>query len=155
MEQANVCGFEGNSDLYGLGIRLGVYTQWHASYFVSLWRVFPESRGGGLNFPPLGLHSRLDVIRTGLVEDYVIFVLALVVAMMTSKARAKQTHAVDILILAYIVFGGMMVLMGYRFPVKFPSRLELSIPPATADCCRSKLYRRSALLQLVLVARRT
>jgi hypothetical protein len=134
MDQANVCGFEGNSDLYGLGIRLGVYTQWLASYFVSLWRVYKRDQCEWIRrrrvHPSFSdLYPRLSAIRKGLVENYVIFLLALVVTMMTSKVRSEPTHAVDILILTYIIFGGMMVLMGTRFPVKFTQQLETSVHP--------------------------
>jgi hypothetical protein len=130
MDQANVCGFEGNSDLYGFGIRLGVYTQWLASYFVSLWRVYTRDesewipRRRRVHPSSSDLYGRLSVIRKGLVENYAIFLLALVVTTMTSKVRSEPTHAVDILILTYIIFGGMMVLMGTRFPVKVTQELE-------------------------------
>jgi hypothetical protein len=31
MATASVCGFSGNSDVYGLGVRLGTYLQWLSS----------------------------------------------------------------------------------------------------------------------------
>jgi hypothetical protein len=35
LDRHNVCGFEGNSDLYGLGIRLGVYFQLSSSFLAN------------------------------------------------------------------------------------------------------------------------
>ncbi|KAJ0418199.1 hypothetical protein BJY00DRAFT_287999 [Aspergillus carlsbadensis] len=142
MEQSHVCGFEGNSDLYGLGIRLGIYTQWLASYFVSLWRTQRITQDAHTSFSDLYL--RLFLLQNGLVENYVIFLLALVVTMMTSKARAEPTHAVDILILTYIIFGGMMVLMGNRFPVKFLIQLESLVHPALIIAAGA-IYTRAAV----------
>jgi hypothetical protein len=92
---------------------------------------------GSLDYSPSGLHSRLSVIRKGSVENYVIFLVALVVAMMTSTARSESAHAVGILILTHIIFGGMMVTMGNGFPVRFTEGCECSIHPALVIAART------------------
>ena len=39
MASPQTCGFEGNPDIYGIGIRVGFYTQalaaWYANYFLA------------------------------------------------------------------------------------------------------------------------
>ncbi|RYP13972.1 hypothetical protein DL765_006638 [Monosporascus sp. GIB2] len=79
------CGFEGNPDLYGLGIRLGIYMQWISSLTVPSWD--PDGR-------------------KSLVENYIIFLYALVVVMIVTTVQATPTHAVEVVLLSYIIFGG-------------------------------------------------
>lgn len=62
-------GFEGNSDLYGLGIRLGVYLQWVSSWLIQT-----------LN--PNGIMTTHDTNS--------IFVLAILVAMISATARGRH-----------------------------------------------------------------
>ncbi|KAF4336376.1 beta-ketoacyl synthase [Fusarium beomiforme] len=98
------CGFEGNSDLYGLGIRLGVYFQWLSTLIVYGW--YPEGRNE-------------------LAEAYIIFVTAITITMIVATARAEPTHAVEILILTYIIFGGLITVSTIGFRKSHQKRIKL------------------------------
>ncbi|KAE9993780.1 hypothetical protein EG327_003285 [Venturia inaequalis] len=84
------CGFEGNPDLYGLGIRIGVYFQWASALII--WRWYPEGRNelGGA---------------------YLVFLFALLIAMVVITARREPIHSAEILLLIYIIFGGVFTVM--------------------------------------------
>jgi hypothetical protein len=84
------CGFSGNSDLYGLGIRLGVYFQWASSFIIYGW--YPEGRND-------------------LAESYLGFLVAITIAIIVITARAEPTYAAEILVLSYIIFGGIYTVM--------------------------------------------
>jgi hypothetical protein len=84
------CGFEGNPDLYGLGIRMGVYFQWASALII--WRWYPEGR-------------------TELGGAYLVFLFALLIAMIVTTARLEPTHSAEILLLMYIIFGGIFTVM--------------------------------------------
>jgi len=84
------CGFPGNSDLYGLGIRLGVYFQWASALIVYGW--YPEGQDD-------------------LAESYLVFLFALTVGIIVITARAESTYAAEILLLTYIIFGGVWTVM--------------------------------------------
>jgi hypothetical protein len=86
----DACGFSGNSDLYGLGIRLGVYFQWTSALIIYVW--YPEGR-------------------KDLAEAYLSFLFALIVAVLVITGRADPTYAAEILILTYIIFGGILTAM--------------------------------------------
>lgn len=88
--QAPACGFEGNSDLYGLGIRLGVYFQWLSGFVVFI-----------------GLTSG----RQALAEAYLAFLFAVLIAALVISKKAAQTHAVEIVLLLYIIYGGIFALL--------------------------------------------
>jgi hypothetical protein len=82
------CGFSGNSDLYGLRIRLGVYFQWTSTFIIYGWYI----------------EGWKD-----LAESYLGFLAAI-------TARAEPTYAAQVLLLSYIIFGGIYTVMmvGYR-----------------------------------------
>jgi hypothetical protein len=84
------CGFSGNSDLYGLGIRLGVYFQWASTLIIYGW--YPEGRND-------------------LVESYLGLLVAITIAIIVITARAEPTYAAEILVLSYIIFGGTLTVM--------------------------------------------
>lgn len=81
------CGFEGDSDLYGLGIRLGIYMQWLTS------------------FAPTTDLQKFAVFR----ETYSIFVFAIFIAILVLTAEKRPTHTAEMLVLAYIIFGGVFI----------------------------------------------
>jgi hypothetical protein len=85
------CGFQGNPDLYGLGIRLGVYFQWASAQIIYGW--YPEGRND-------------------LAESYLVFLFAIIVAVIVITAQAEPTYAGEILILIYIIFGGIYTVLG-------------------------------------------
>jgi len=89
-EQNTKCGFEGNPDLYGLGIRMGVYFQWVSALVI--WRWWPQGR-------------------TELGGAYLVFLFALLVAMIVKTAQVDPTYSAEILILMYIIFGGVFTVM--------------------------------------------
>jgi hypothetical protein len=80
------CGFAGNPDLYGLGIRLGVYLQWISSLVV--WAWYPD---GSAN----------------LMQTYLVFLFAIMIVVLVSTVKDTPIWAVEIVVLTYIVFGGV------------------------------------------------
>lgn len=80
------CGFDGNSDLYGLGIRLGVYFQWLSALIIYLW--YPDGR-------------------VELVGAYTAFIGAVSIATLVLTTEAHSTYTAEVLILMYIIFGGV------------------------------------------------
>ena len=79
----NKCGFTGNSDLYGIGIRLGYYTQalsvWFANYF-----VFSEARE--------------------LRSVNLLFLVALFIALIWLSHQSQQTYAIEVFLLLRLLF---------------------------------------------------
>ena len=77
-----VCRFDGNTDMYGLGIRIGFYLQWYASDLAS-WLAPSEVDGIRLTnsvfiaatFLALLIQVILDVSNLRVVEVYVILLL--------------------------------------------------------------------------------
>ena len=79
----DTCGFTGNSDLYGIGIRLGYYTQalsvWFANYF-----VFSEARE--------------------LRSVNLLFLVALFIALVWLSHHSQQTYAIEVFLLLRLLF---------------------------------------------------
>lgn len=77
------CGFTGNPDLYGIGIRLGYYTQalsvWFANYF-----VLSEAKG--------------------LRSVNLLFLVALFIALAWLSHRPQQTYAIEVFLLLRLLF---------------------------------------------------
>ncbi|KAH8820627.1 hypothetical protein F5884DRAFT_826984 [Xylogone sp. PMI_703] len=96
------CGFEGNPDLYGLGIRLGVYMQWASALVIC-------------NFNPEG--------RSELANAYLAFITAVSLAVLIITARADPTYAAEIMVLTYIIFGGVYTIMGVGMRKSMRARL--------------------------------
>lgn len=85
--QPQECGFEGNSDFYGLGIRIGVYLQWLASLVSFVW--VPSQTG------PIGAANMA-------------FLLAIFIAMFMATYHSACTFGAEIIIVLYILWGGSM-----------------------------------------------
>lgn len=77
------CGFSGNSDIYGVGIRIGYYTQalaaWHANFFF------------------LREAKNLRAVNG-------LFLLALVIVILIYAHNAQETHAIEVFLLMQIGF---------------------------------------------------
>ena len=87
------CEYKGNSDLYGFGIRLGLYLQWTASVISKAWT------------------PSLDSLRDLLDAD-AIFLLAIFVATSVySTGVLEPVHDVDVLILLHMFFGDVYSVM--------------------------------------------
>ncbi|RSL65926.1 hypothetical protein CEP54_004020 [Fusarium duplospermum] len=100
----NECAFQGEPDIYGFGIRLGIYLQWTSVLIVRTFKL----RG-----------------RASLAKSYVIFIFAIFVALLFMTANAtpsteinkssedtpKGPYAVEVMILAYIIFGGVYIVL--------------------------------------------
>lgn len=82
-ESQKKCGFSGNSDLYGIGIRLGYYTQalsvWFANYFVL---------------------SEAKVLRS----VNLLFLVALFIALAWLSHQPQQTYAIEVFLLLRLLF---------------------------------------------------
>jgi hypothetical protein len=95
---APTCQFQGNSDVYGLGVRLGVYLQWIASHIANRNRHCKESIGGFL-------------------DTNTIFLSALIIATGLLSLERSSTYAVEIAIVLYLIWGtlgSVLVINGYR-----------------------------------------
>ena len=80
-------GFVGNSDIYGLGVRSGLYLQWVSSLLAK--HLLPEES-------------------TALMRSYLIFHIALCIAVTVLTVQKTCTFAVKIVLLYYLVFGGFI-----------------------------------------------
>jgi hypothetical protein len=92
------CSFAGNSDAYGLGIRLGVYLQWLGSHIANRTYYARDSIGN-------------------LLDTNAIFLSALLVATWLLSVRKDETYAVEIAILLYLMWGtlgSVFTIRGYR-----------------------------------------
>ena len=92
------CSLEGNSDVYGLGIRLGVYLQWLVSHIAN--RAY-YARGSIGN----------------LLDTNTVFLSALLVATSLLSIRKDETYAVEIAISLYLMWGtlgSVFSIRGYR-----------------------------------------
>jgi hypothetical protein len=85
------CGFAGNSDIYGLGIPLGLYLQWVSAVHSKRYLASPE--------------SILELTRTDTV-----FLLAISIATaVLSSGSIGEPRAVEILIMLHIFFGDIYI----------------------------------------------
>lgn len=81
------CGFIGNPDIYGLGIRLGIYLQWIASCVSNTYFICP------LEHP-------------GLLDSYLVFNSALLIATFVLTAQPLDTHIAEMSIIFFMIFNG-------------------------------------------------
>lgn len=88
LENRSTCSLTGNPDLYGLGIRLGVYFQWLSALITS--------RLTSANF-------------AGLIKSYVVFLGAIFIAILVLTRTQDSVRTEEMLILLYIFFGGDLV----------------------------------------------
>ena len=79
------CGFEGNADLYGLGIRLGIYLQWFSSMVVGAANLLEEA--------------------DSLYEAYLLFTSAIAIAIFVLTFGGTM-HTVEVVIMLYVFYGG-------------------------------------------------
>lgn len=84
-------GFQGNSDYYGIGIRIGLYLQWMASLLAN-------------NFLP---HTQ-----TELQKVYLVFSLAICFATVITTFSGTCTFSIEIEILYWMYWGGYMCVFG-------------------------------------------
>ena len=103
------CNFPGNPDIYGLGIRAGIYLQWIASFLSSKF---------------------LDEDEVEIRDANTMFLLAIFIATaVLSTTNQEQTHAVEGLILLYIFFGGAFAVL---FPVLSTKAKQLQLRSSVA-----------------------
>ncbi|KAM7184271.1 hypothetical protein V8F33_013085 [Rhypophila sp. PSN 637] len=88
---APTCGFEGNLDTYGLGVRLGNYLSWATIMIATIW--FPK-------------------IRADLLDATIIFSIALFGSTILVSVNRDTTHSVEIIIMSYLFFGGIFCITG-------------------------------------------
>ncbi|CEL03560.1 hypothetical protein ASPCAL04713 [Aspergillus calidoustus] len=79
------CGFPGNSDLYGLGIRLGIYLQWLSAQTAAFFYLADTNT---------------------LFFNYIIFTVAIIIAVIVLTFQG-ETHAVEMIVMIYMFFGGL------------------------------------------------
>jgi hypothetical protein len=88
---AKTCDFEGNSDIYGLGIRLGIYFGWISSCISTHGRFDKQLANG---WP------------TDLVNAAFIFEIAIFIATVVLATNLKSTvHSVELMLMTLIFFG--------------------------------------------------
>ncbi|OAF98788.1 uncharacterized protein CC84DRAFT_1223533 [Paraphaeosphaeria sporulosa] len=92
-KNATLCeeGFLGNADLYGLGIRLGLYLQWMSSFLAN-------------NF--------LSSTRQEIQRVYLVFSLAICLATLIASTRKSCVFSVEIEILYWMYWGGYVCVFG-------------------------------------------
>lgn len=96
-------GYDGNPDIYGLGIRLGIYFQWVGAVLSKWFRGEPE------------------VLRDLLNENGVFLLAIFVASIILCTGGTDSPHAVDVLILLYIFFGSTYIII---FDANVSDRLE-------------------------------
>ena len=74
----DTCGFEGNADTYGLGVRLGIYLSWTSTIIASGW---------------------LPTIRADIIDTLVIFTLAFFGATLLVTIYRDETYIIEIIIM--------------------------------------------------------
>jgi hypothetical protein len=84
-------GFIGNSDFYGLGIRIGVYLQWWASLITDI-------------FVPSQWYT--------MIVSQSIFSLSLIIALIVLAFQHSCTFTVDIIIVLALFWGGIITISG-------------------------------------------
>jgi hypothetical protein len=92
-----VCGIPGNPDIYGLGIRLGLYLLWVATIFT---------------------YECLQDEISNAIDTNLIFFFSISIATFVISIQSPKPHAEEIYILLVLFFGGFVSL---AFPSKFGS----------------------------------
>ena len=128
---SNECEFSGNSDFYGLGIRLGVYLQWTTSI--------------------LALYLHTEAVSENL-DTNTIFVFALFAALLSATAR-DQVRAAEVLILLQLCWGfllGVLTIWGHRLredygktkrePIRYPLMGSLFRLGLTSAICAYSVW---------------
>lgn len=84
------CGFAGNSDLYGLGIRVGIYLQWISSIIVN--------------------HFLSSQIKNYAATN-IVFGFAICVALLILTFRDDCTYIAEVIVLMFMFWGGIYPLV--------------------------------------------
>ncbi|KAL6230204.1 hypothetical protein BDW75DRAFT_223336 [Aspergillus navahoensis] len=82
---ADQCGFPGNSDLYGLGIRAGIYLQWLSAQIAAFFYLADTNT---------------------LFFNYIVFTVAIIVAVIVLVFQG-ETYTLEMVIMIYMFFGGL------------------------------------------------
>ncbi|PMD31289.1 hypothetical protein L207DRAFT_572957 [Hyaloscypha variabilis F] len=101
-EQLCAVGFQGNSDIYGLGIRIGLYLQWFSSLLAN--------------------HALVET-RKSLSQAYLIFSLAIFITIMVMTGRSECDFTIELVMLYIMFFGGFLCVF-YR-----PNLISKENPP--------------------------
>jgi hypothetical protein len=88
------CGFVGNSDVYGLGVRLGVYLQWISTVLANVY---------------------LPNERRGMVAASLAYSIAMFIALLVLVFDGSCLYMVEVIVLLYLLVGGVTSIAGtYR-----------------------------------------
>ncbi|KAJ0416721.1 hypothetical protein BJY00DRAFT_316602 [Aspergillus carlsbadensis] len=79
------CGFPGNSDLYGLGIRTGIYLQWLSAQIAAFFYLADTNT---------------------LFFNYIIFTLAIIIAVIVLTFQG-ETYTLEMIVMIHMFFGGL------------------------------------------------
>lgn len=126
-----VCQFDGNSDMYGLGIRIGFYLQWFALIFAN-WMAPKEVPG--LRF------------------TYAVFVTATFLALMIQTPR-KNLQIVEIYIVLLLTFGFYLFLVPlylWRLVTGFNTELDPTRHPIVSPSTASNILNHVLVSTVVL-----
>jgi hypothetical protein len=116
------CTFTGNADLYGLGIRIGIYLQWFSGLLANRFHA----------------DSVHDILATN-----TIFLMALFIALAVFTAN-ETVRAAEIVILLHFCFGSMFSvysIWGFRVrarqasPGQYGKRVEFALAGSTLRLC--------------------
>jgi hypothetical protein len=103
------CGFEGNSDFYGLGIRIGVYLQWITAYIAN--HFLGEAIDGNL-------------------ETNTIFLLSLFIATIVTTLQG-QVQSAELIVLLHLSFGflfSILSIWGHRVRLRGLNDQKIRFP---------------------------
>lgn len=116
------CAFTGNSDLYGLGIRVGIYLQWVSAFLANL--------------------RHADAVQDMLATN-TIFLMALFIALAIITAN-QTVRAAEVVILLQLCFGflftvsstwGLRVRATFTSPPNYGGRIKLPLLGSTIRIC--------------------
>lgn len=106
------CGFAGNSDLYGLGTRVGAYLLWLSTQ--------------------IAYYFQLDSAND-LAESWTIFSLALTGAIFILTFQSwdvdERAHSVEVVIMLYMIIGGMLSSVGIGGKVAIVASCMVALAP--------------------------
>lgn len=87
------CSFSGNSDFYGLGVRIGVYLQW----LTSMGAAYFCLEGSG-----------------DYSETYLVFEVAIIIALYILTFSNHEAYVVEAVIMLYMLYGGFFAVTAVR-----------------------------------------
>ncbi|KAF8854981.1 hypothetical protein BDZ45DRAFT_24228 [Acephala macrosclerotiorum] len=93
------CGYSGNTEIYGLGIRLGLYLQWAAGFLAGLLRKDASESAVEIQY------------------SHLLFAMAIFLAVVTPDT--SSTAPLDIVILFFMYFGGLLTVTFGVYPHAF------------------------------------